>query len=133
MHLQLSSVLWQTLPAVLPMSSLTVKAGEEIILGSDDEIVTEVTAAEVEVKLSWQTGNLIFRGESLVEDRQWKGNQPKLLLGAIIARGSRRVSKELLMEDFWEGAPPFTAETNFRVMSSLCRVLDSATMASAMS
>lgn len=52
-------------PAVLPLSSVTVGAGEELILGSDDEQVTEVSPVELEVKLSWQSGNLVFRGESL--------------------------------------------------------------------
>ena len=52
-------------PAVLPLSSVTVAAGEELILGSDDERVTEVSPVELEVKLSWQSGNIIFRGESL--------------------------------------------------------------------
>jgi transmembrane sensor len=52
-------------PAVLPLSSVTVAAGEGLILGSDDERVTEVSPVELEVKLSWQSGNIIFRGESL--------------------------------------------------------------------
>lgn len=52
-------------PAVLPLSSLTVKAGEEVILGPEEEVVTEVSAEEIEVKLSWQSGNLVFRGETL--------------------------------------------------------------------
>lgn len=52
-------------PVVLPMSSLTVKAGEEVILGTQEDVVTEVSAAEIEVRLSWQAGNLVFRGEAL--------------------------------------------------------------------
>ena len=56
-----------TTPAVLPPSAVTVAAGEELILGSDEEEVTEVSAADIEVKLSWRNGNLIFRGESLEE------------------------------------------------------------------
>jgi transmembrane sensor len=54
-------------PAVLPLSSVTVTAGKELILGSDEERVTEVSPVELEVKLSWQSGNLVFRGESLEE------------------------------------------------------------------
>lgn len=52
-------------PAVLPLSSISVSAGEELVLGSEEEQVTEVSPVELEVKLSWQTGNLVFRGESL--------------------------------------------------------------------
>ena len=52
-------------PAVLPMSSTSVAAGEELMLGTDVEIVTEVSPVDMQVKLSWQSGNLIFQGESL--------------------------------------------------------------------
>ncbi len=54
-------------PGVLPPSSVTVAAGEELILGSSEEEITEVSPADIEVKLSWRNGNLIFRGESLEE------------------------------------------------------------------
>ena len=54
-------------PAILPPSAVTVAAGEELILGSPEEEVTEISPANIEVKLSWQNGNLIFRGESLEE------------------------------------------------------------------
>lgn len=52
-------------PAVLPVSSVTVAAGEELILGSPDEEITEVSADDIEVKLSWRSGNLVFEGEPL--------------------------------------------------------------------
>jgi transmembrane sensor len=52
-------------PAVLGSSSVTVAAGEQLILGSSQEEITEVSLEEIEVKLSWRQGNLIFRGESL--------------------------------------------------------------------
>jgi len=54
-------------PLTLPSDALTVSAGEEIMLGESKEQITEVTAEEIAVKLSWQQGNLIFRGESLEE------------------------------------------------------------------
>ncbi|MDY6837594.1 MAG: BTAD domain-containing putative transcriptional regulator [Thermodesulfobacteriota bacterium] len=60
-------------------------------------------------------GFRVFRDEALLEDREWQGSQPKLLLKAIIARGSGKVSKELLMEDLWPDALPSKGETNFRV------------------
>ena len=55
----------QTIPPVLPETSRTVAAGEEAILGADDEEITPVTPEEIEVKLSWRDGNLIFKGEPL--------------------------------------------------------------------
>jgi transmembrane sensor len=54
-------------PLTLPRDALTVSAGEEIMLGEAKEQITEVSAEDIAVKLSWQKGNLIFRGESLEE------------------------------------------------------------------
>ena len=45
----------------------TVSAGEEIMLGSPDEKITQVSPDDIAVKLSWRSGNLVFRGESLEE------------------------------------------------------------------
>ena len=54
-------------PPVLEPTSVAVAAGEEILLGSRDEIVVPVSPEEIEVKLSWREGRLIFEGESLAE------------------------------------------------------------------
>ena len=43
----------------------TVAAGEEIVLGAKDESVKPVSKEDIEVRLSWREGRLIFRGESL--------------------------------------------------------------------
>ena len=43
----------------------TVDAGEALVLGSDEEVVTPVTADDIEVQLSWKEGRLIFRSEPL--------------------------------------------------------------------
>ena len=51
----------------LPVDAPIVSAGEEIMLGDPNETITEVSADDIAVKLSWQQGNLIFRGESLEE------------------------------------------------------------------
>ena len=50
-----------------PDNTLTLAAGEQVTLGSHNQAVTQVSADELEVKLSWREGNLIFRGESLEE------------------------------------------------------------------
>lgn len=52
-------------PDIQVSSSVTVAAGEQIILGTPEEEITEVSPEEIEVKLSWRQGNLVFRGESL--------------------------------------------------------------------
>ncbi len=54
-------------PVVLKPDSVLVAAGEELVLGAREEEIIEVSPAEIEIKLSWREGNLIFRGESLEE------------------------------------------------------------------
>lgn len=46
-------------------SSVTVTAGEQMILDVDDEETKSVSPEEIDIKLSWRQGNLVFRGESL--------------------------------------------------------------------
>lgn len=46
---------------------IAVSAGEEILLGSENQELRKILPAETVVKLSWQQGNLVFRGESLEE------------------------------------------------------------------
>jgi transmembrane sensor len=60
-------MLAQTAPDDLPDLSVIVSAGEELILGAPTQEVTVVSPEDIEVKLSWRGGNLIFRGESLEE------------------------------------------------------------------
>jgi transmembrane sensor len=52
---------------LVQLDANTVAAGEELILGAVEEAITPVTAEEIEVKLSWRDGRLIFRGEPLEE------------------------------------------------------------------
>ena len=47
------------------LSSVTVAAGEQFVLDALQEVITEIPPEEIEVKLSWRQGNLVFRGESL--------------------------------------------------------------------
>jgi DNA-binding SARP family transcriptional activator len=68
-------------------------------------------------KLRFKTlgGLCIWRGQTPVEDREWEGHQPQLLLKAIIARGPQGAPKEVLMEDLWPEASPHLTEKNFKV------------------
>ena len=52
---------------LLSADARTVSAGDEVMLGTANEQITEVSADDIAVKLSWRSGNLIFRGESLEE------------------------------------------------------------------
>ena len=53
--------------STVPISSVTVSAGEQLLLGLPDSEVEVIEPEEIEVRLSWKDGNLIFRGESLEE------------------------------------------------------------------
>jgi DNA-binding SARP family transcriptional activator len=57
----------------------------------------------------------LWRGEALVDEAEWEGHQPQLLLKAIITHGSKGVSKDVLIEDLWPEASPDLAEKNFKV------------------
>ena len=45
--------------------SLLVTQGERVVLNADREVVEALEPEEIEVRLSWRNGNLMFRGESL--------------------------------------------------------------------
>lgn len=53
--------------AVLAPDAVTVAAGESIILGTSDREIVAISPEEIEVRLSWRNGNLIFAGEPLEE------------------------------------------------------------------
>jgi transmembrane sensor len=48
-------------------AALALQAGQRVVLGETDETVEPIEPEEIEVKLSWRGGDLIFRGESLAE------------------------------------------------------------------
>lgn len=53
-------------PPVLAQSKdNTVEAGQTLMLGAPDEKIVPVTPEDIEVKLSWKQGSLIFRSEPL--------------------------------------------------------------------
>jgi len=52
-------------PALAQREENIVSAGEEVILSENDTVKTPVTADDIEVKLSWNKGRLIFRSEPL--------------------------------------------------------------------
>ncbi len=54
-------------PAPLPVSALAVSQGEKIVLGAKNQHVKKIEVADIEAKLSWRDGNLVFRGETLEE------------------------------------------------------------------
>jgi LuxR family maltose regulon positive regulatory protein len=67
----------------------------------------------------------VLKNDVPIEDKKWQGNQPKRLLKAIIARGSLKVSKEIIMEDLWPESQPEPVENKFKVtLHRLRKVLE---------
>lgn len=54
-------------PVLAQTDANTVDAGEALVLGSGEEVVTPVSADDIEVQLSWKEGRLIFRSEPLID------------------------------------------------------------------
>jgi LuxR family maltose regulon positive regulatory protein len=57
----------------------------------------------------------VFRGDFLLEEKEWHGTRSQALLKAIIAHGSRRVHEDLLIEDLWPEGEFDAEEMNFKV------------------
>jgi ATP/maltotriose-dependent transcriptional regulator MalT len=60
-------------------------------------------------------GFKVWRGDSILSDSDWEGQQTQLLLKALIARGCQQVPLEALMEDLWPEAAPETGKRNLTV------------------
>lgn len=54
-----------TPPILAQTEGNTVEAGEGLLLGDTDNVVVPVTAEEIEVKLAWRYGSLMFSSEPL--------------------------------------------------------------------
>ncbi len=52
-------------PVIAQSDDNTVAAGENLLMGADQEVATSVSAEEIEIKLSWREGSLIFQSEPL--------------------------------------------------------------------
>lgn len=50
-----------------PASAMVVVAGELVMLNDDDVLAQAMEPADIEVKLAWRGGKLVFRGESLAD------------------------------------------------------------------
>jgi LuxR family maltose regulon positive regulatory protein len=57
----------------------------------------------------------VWRAESLLEEQAWEGNQPKLLLKALVSHGPLEMPKDVLIEDLWPEMAPEVTEKNFKV------------------
>jgi tetratricopeptide (TPR) repeat protein len=59
-------------------------------------------------------GFLVYRGDSLIEDKEWDRSQPKQLLKVIVSYRVKRISKEALMDQLWPEERPNAAENDFK-------------------
>jgi two-component SAPR family response regulator len=67
-------------------------------------------------------GFRVFRGDSLIEEKDWDRQQPKQLLKAIVSRGTTSIPKEILIEDLWPEEKPKRAENNFKTTLQRLRI-----------
>jgi ATP/maltotriose-dependent transcriptional regulator MalT len=67
------------------------------------------------IRIKTLGGFRVLQDDFPIEDKKWQGNQPKRLLKAIIAHGSEKVSKEVIIEELWPESQPEAVEKNFKV------------------
>jgi len=60
-------------------------------------------------------GFRVWRGDYLLVEKDWEGNQPKLLLKTLIAFGPRELPIDVIMEELWPETTPEVAEKIFKV------------------
>jgi len=60
-------------------------------------------------------GFSLYRGLTVMDEAEWDGHLPKLLLKAIVTHGARRVPKDQLIEALWPEAEPRSGENNFKI------------------
>jgi DNA-binding SARP family transcriptional activator len=67
------------------------------------------------LKLVTLDGFSVYRDEQIINDDEWGGNLPKLILKLIVAHGAKRIPKDLIMSDIWPDENRASTETNFKV------------------
>ena len=100
----------------LTMLSKLIPAHIEIPELAVPEVETRMQISGVpQIRINALGGFQVFRGETLIEEKEWKAKQPKLLLKAIITRGAANVPKDLIIDDVWPETSPSSVEGNFKV------------------
>ncbi|MCE5334671.1 MAG: cyclic nucleotide-binding domain-containing protein, partial [Desulfobacteraceae bacterium] len=101
------------------LTKLLKSTSEELIDSEgveQGETAQESLPSAVPIRINVLGNFQVFRGETPMEDHEWKAKQPKMLLKALITRGASGVPKDVLMEDLWPEASPEFAESNFKVV-----------------
>jgi len=57
----------------------------------------------------------LYRGVTVMDEKEWEGYLPKLLLKAIVSQGSHQVPKDQLIEALWPEVAPRSGERNLKI------------------
>jgi LuxR family maltose regulon positive regulatory protein len=77
------------------------------------------------IRIETLGGFRVSRNSTAIGDKEWPARQPRLLLQAIVAHGSRGVPKDLLIDDLWPESASLSADKTFKViLHRLRRVLE---------
>lgn len=57
----------------------------------------------------------LYRGVTVMDEKEWEGYLPKLLLKAIVSHGSHQVPKDQLIEALWPEIAPRSGERNLKI------------------
>ncbi len=70
-------------------------------------------------------GFRLYRGLTVMEEREWGGHLPKFLLKAIVTYGSRQVPKDQIIEALWPEVTAQSGERNLKItLHRLRKVLE---------
>ena len=67
------------------------------------------------IRIETLGGFQVLQGNTSIQEKEWQGSQPKLLLKAIIAHKSCGVLQDIIAEDLWPGSRASASERNFKV------------------
>lgn len=106
-------------------SSLSEPEREELLKGKEDKSRKKGVPP---LRIETFGGFRVFRAGEAMDETEWEGNQPKLLLKAIICNRSRGgIPKDVVIEALWPEVSAETGERNFKViLYRLRRILEPA-------
>ncbi len=67
------------------------------------------------LKIETLGGFKILKDNKYVENINWEGTRPKLLLKAIVFHGGKEIPKDVLIEDIWPESNTKAGEKNFKI------------------
>ena len=67
------------------------------------------------LKIETLGGFRIFKDNQIIENINWEGARPKLLLKAVVSHGGKEIPKEVLIEDIWPESNTKSGEKNFKI------------------